>query len=195
MEQVGDLRHHGGQPARVEEVLHQEAPGGLQVDEPRRRLRRARRTARAAGRRRRGRRRRSGAGSRSSSREIACSTRIAFSNASRVRMSRRLEVALDELDDLAGPAASASCAPARVDRRDRRAAGQRQPERLGHAGHRRGGAHRHAVAVRARHRVLDLGELVLGDPAGAELLVVVPAVACTSRARGRASGRSASARR
>ena len=37
MEQVGDLRHHRRQPARVEEVLHQETARRLQVDEPRRR--------------------------------------------------------------------------------------------------------------------------------------------------------------
>ena len=54
--------------------------------------------------------------------------------------------------------------------------GKRQPERLGHAGHRRRGPHRHAVPVRARHRVLDLAELRLRDAAGAQLLVVVPAV-------------------
>ena len=56
------------------------------------------------------------------------------------------------------------------------AAGERQPKSLGHAGHRRRSPHRHAVAVGARHRVLDLGEVGFGDPARAELLVVVPAI-------------------
>ncbi len=89
---------------------------------------------------------------------------------------RGLEVELHELDDLAARRLGQP-APMRVDRRDGRAAGERQAERLGHAGHRRRGSHRHAVPVGARHRVLDLGELLLGDPSCAELLVVVPAVA------------------
>ena len=87
----------------------------------------------------------------------------------------RLDVALDEIDDRASRLLGEVTSP-RVDGRDRRAAWQREPERLRHAGHGRGGAHGHAVAVRARDRVLDLDELGLGDPAGAELLVVVPAV-------------------
>ena len=82
---------------------------------------------------------------------------------------------LDELDDLP-PGGLGEVRAAGVDRRDRRAARRRQPERLGHAGHRRRGPHRHAMPVRARHRVLDLGEVLLADPARAQLLVVVPAV-------------------
>ena len=92
---------------------------------------------------------------------------------------RGLEIALDQVDDL--PTRRLGQLPsARVDGRHGGAAGQRQPERLGHAGHRRRGAHRHAVPVRARHRVLNLRELLLGDAPCSQLLVVVPAVAARS---------------
>ena len=88
----------------------------------------------------------------------------------------RLDAGVGELDDLP-PGRFGEVVPSRVDRRDRGAAGQRQSQRLGDAGHRRRGAHRHAVAVRTGHRVLDLDPVGLRDPAGSELLVVVPAVA------------------
>ena len=107
--------------------------------------------------------------------EIACSARIAFSNASRVMMSDGRMLRCDELDDLPSGGLGDVRAP-RVDRRNCGGPRQRQAERLGHARHRRRRTHRHAVAVRPRHRVLDLDELVFGDAPAAQLLVVVPAV-------------------
>ena len=107
--------------------------------------------------------------------EIACSARIAFSNALAGENVGRADAAPDQLDDL--PARRLrDVRAAGVDGGDRRGPWQRQPERLGHARHRRGSPHRLAMAVRAGHPVLDLGELLLGDPSGSELLVVVPAV-------------------
>ena len=176
MQQVGDLRHHRREPAGVVEVLHQVPAGGLQVDEPRRRRARARRSARVADRRRRD--------PRSATRwrialvepEIACRTRIALSNASEVSTSLGLR-SRSTSSTICRPAASARRRAGGRRPGSRRRPGSVEPERLGDARHRRGGAHGHAVAVRAGHRVLDLLELGLADPPGPELLVVVPAVA------------------
>ncbi len=67
VEQVGDLRHHGRHPARVEEVLHQESGPPASDRRATASRRTGRRTAGAAARRRPAPRRRAGGGSRSSS--------------------------------------------------------------------------------------------------------------------------------
>ena len=81
---------------------------------------------------------------------------------------------------------------ARVGRRDRGRARQRHAERLGGAGHRRGGAHRHAVAGRAGDAVLDLLPVLGRDRAGAQIRPNISRRRCPSRAHCRASCRAAS---
>ena len=61
-----------------------------------------------------------------------------------------------------------------IGRRDRRAAGQRQAERLGHRIHRRGGAHRVAMAGRWCAVGGAIQELLLVDLAGRELAARTP---------------------
>ena len=106
---------------------------------------------------------------------IAMSTRIAFSNASAREEPARAEVLRDHLDDPPPRRLGEGQAP-RVGRGDRRVAGQRHPQRLGHRGHRRGGAHDHAVAGRAREAALQLAPGLLVEPARAELVPVAPDV-------------------
>ncbi len=64
----------------------------------------------------------------------------------------------------------------RIDCGDRREAGQRQTECFGGAGHRRRGAHRHAMARRARDAALDTLPLLFSDFAGAQFGPVFPRV-------------------
>jgi hypothetical protein len=79
----------------------------------------------------------------------------------------------DHLDNsLTGPLSHDE--PSRVHGRDGRRPGELQAERLGHAGHGRGGAHRHAVAGAARHAGLGFRQVRLGEPAGTELLGQLP---------------------
>ena len=68
----------------------------------------------------------------------------------------------DQLDD-APAAGAAQLGPVGSERRQRRAAGKRQPERLDDAVHRVGGAHERARARPAARLALDLVELLLGD--------------------------------
>ena len=93
-----------------------------------------------------------------------------------------------------------------VDGGDRRGAGQRHAERFGGAGHRGGGAHRHAVARRpgdAFFEVLqvavggDAGPVVVPDPphVGAAADSLPPVVAAEHRARGDEDRRDVRARR
>ena len=63
-----------------------------------------------------------------------------------------------------------------VRRRDRRGAGQREPERFGDRHHGRRGAHHHAGAERARNAAFDLVPLVVADAPGALLVPVFPGV-------------------
>jgi hypothetical protein len=175
VEHVRELGHHGRQAARVVEVLHQVPAGGLEVDEPRRRraqlVEQAERQldADAPGER-----------EQVQDRVRRAADRVQHADRVLERLAREDRggplVLLHHRDDPPAGRLREPGAP-RVDRRDRRAARQRHPEALGNARHRRRGPHRHAVAVRPRDRVLDLDELLLGDPAGAQLLVVVPAVA------------------
>ena len=106
---------------------------------------------------------------------IAMSTRIAFSKASRVRMPARAEVLRHHLDDPLPGRLGEREAP-RVGGGDRRVAGKRHAEGLGHRGHGRGGAHDHAVPGRAREAALQLAPRLLVEAAGAELVPVAPDV-------------------
>ena len=65
--------------------------------------------------------------------------------------------------------------------RDRGRARQSHAERLGGAGHGRGGAHRHAMAGRAGDALFDLLPVLLGDRAGAQLRPVFPDVAARTQ--------------
>ena len=187
VQQVADLLEHRRQPAGVVEVLHQVGAGGLEVDEPRRR-----RAQLVEQRERQLDPEPPGVGDQVDDRVRRAGDRVQRADRVLERLARedvrRAQVALDELDDLASGRLGEVRA-ARVDRRDRRAAGQRQPERLGHAGHRRRGPHRHAVAVGARHRVLDLGEVLLADAAARAAPRGSASSPSRSRAPCRASGR------
>ena len=62
----------------------------------------------------------------------------------------------------------------RIDRGNRRVVRQSHAERLDHGGHRRGRAHRHAMAARAVHAGFRLDEFFLRHGAGADLLGHLP---------------------
>ena len=187
VQQVADLLEHRRQPAGVVEVLHQVGAGGLEVDEPRR--------ARAQLVEERERQldpEPPRVGDQVDDRVGRAGDRVQRADRVLERLAREdvrgAQVALDELDDLPSRRLGEVRA-AGVDRRDRRAARQRQPERLGHAGHRRRGPHRHAMPVRARHRVLDLGEVLLADAARRAAPRGSASSPSRSRAPSRASGR------
>ena len=87
----------------------------------------------------------------------------------------RAQVVLHQRDDLL-PGLLRDLEATRVDRGPSGRSGQLHAERLGHARHGRGGAHRHAVPVRARHASLGDVALVDGHPAGLHLGLELPHV-------------------
>ena len=72
------------------------------------------------------------------------------------------------------PVSCASAVAPRIDGGNRRVAGQRDAQRLDHAGHRRRRAHRHAVALRAMHARFGGGEFLLRHLAGAHVFRHLP---------------------
>ena len=64
---------------------------------------------------------------------------------------------------------------------DRCVTGERHAHRFGRAGHRRCGAHRHAVTGRARDAVLDFPPVIFVDVACAKLRPVLPRVGSTAQ--------------
>ena len=85
------------------------------------------------------------------------------------RRTRRTDLPFpDHLDDAITRQMSQALAP-RIRSWDRRAARQRQPDSLDHAGHRRGRTHGHAVAVRARNPGLGLQVIQARDAPGPQL--------------------------
>ena len=168
-------------------------PDGPHVGEERRRRATARRSATAAAARRRG--------PRCASRwtialvlpPMAMSARIALSKASRgedlgsgVRSSRH------HLDDRAARVISASARRRESGAGIAALPGQRHAERLGHRGHRRGGAHHHAVAGRAREAALDLAPNSSSETGRRAARPRAPARRCPSRAPRCATCRAAS---
>ena len=106
---------------------------------------------------------------------IADSTRMAFSNASIVRMLLGLQVLPDHLDD--SPTGEVSESPAsRVRSREGCTLRKRHPERLCHRRHRRRRPHRVAVPGAARHRRLGRDELLGAHQSGADVLAHAPHV-------------------
>ena len=95
----------------------------------------------------------------------ALASAIAFSNACLVRMSRG-RIPSRSISTTAAPAAVGVVVAAAIDRRWRRRAGQRQPERLTDRAHRVGGEHAAARAFARARVLLDRVQLVLGDRAG-----------------------------
>ena len=106
---------------------------------------------------------------------IAISTVIALSNASAVRICDGGGPSSRELDRARARRLGGARAGG-VDGRDRRGAGQAHAERLDERGHRRGGPHLVAVADAGRRGRLELVELLLRHPPGAQLVGVVPEV-------------------
>ena len=100
---------------------------------------------------------------------------MALSNAAGGENLLRRQIVPHHVDD----AAAARRAHARmigIRRRDRRGAGQRQPESFRDRHHGGGGAHHHAGAERARDAGLDLAPFPFADIAGAFLVPVFPDV-------------------
>ena len=126
---------------------------------------------------------------------IAPLVRIAFSKACSGQDVRGLQVVLDHLHD--APAGQMRHHPAAaVDRRDRGIARQRHAQRLGHARHRRGGAHGVAGAGRRGSSPASASRNSAGGHlAGLHRLGELPQMRCPSRPVRRGTSRSASARR
>jgi hypothetical protein len=103
---------------------------------------------------------------------IAAFVRIAFSNASRVRIfdSVTFERHLDDAD----PRHVREYVAPRVDSRNRRVVRQRHAERLGEASHRRRRSHRVAGAGRARHARLGGQKMMHVDLTGFQRFVQLP---------------------
>ena len=107
---------------------------------------------------------------------------------------RHPQILAHHLDDAPAGHARQHLAP-RVDRRNRRVGRQPHAQRLDHRRHRRRGAHRHAMAGRARHARFGLDHVRLLHLAGLEHLGELPRRACRSRCPRRGTCRSASGRR
>ena len=124
----------------------------------------------------------------------AISTVTAFRNDARVTMSAG-RISSQTSSTMRRPQSEAMRGCAESTAGIEAAPGERQPERLDGARHRRGGAHRHAMAGRAGERGLHVVPLLLADRAGAPLVPVLPVVAAAAERLARDSARSASGRR
>src|SRR5256885_16358981 len=100
---------------------------------------------------------------------MAMSARMALSKACAVRICEGLGPPAIAISTARRPAISAIASRRESDAGDRRIAGQGHPERLDHRGHRRGGAHHHAVPARARHARFGLTEPFVGATSRAPL--------------------------
>ncbi len=96
-------------------------------------------------------------------------------DAGRVEEVARLQVLPHHVDD-AAPGLRRHAPVTRIGGGNRRRARQRETHRFRGRGHRRRGAHRHAMAGRPRDAVLDLAPLRVGDVAGALLGPELPDV-------------------
>ena len=105
----------------------------------------------------------------------ASSTRSAFSTEFSLMSCRGRELRADQLDRR-GAGRLGGAQAVGMHGGDRRGAGQTKAERLGEAGHGRGGAHHRAGARRHRELALDLGDFVGVDVAGAVARPEAPAI-------------------
>ncbi len=101
---------------------------------------------------------------------------------------------LHHLDD-APPGELRLAVAARIHGGNRRIAGKRDAECFDHAGHGRGGAHGHAVALRAMHAGFGGGELFLAHASAAHVLRHLPHAGARAESACRGNARTASARR
>ena len=109
----------------------------------------------------------------------AAFTRMAFSNASRVRIFDR-RTSWSTISTMRRPARCACAYRRESTAGNRRVAGQRQPERLDHRGHRGRGAHDVARAGRTGHAGLGQHELLARHAAGLDVLAEPPDVGARS---------------
>ena len=174
IEQIAHLPHQRPQAAGIEEVLHQIFSGRRDIGDHRHLSRdrvEARHVEREADAARHGDDMDDGVG-RAAKRHMDADGVI--EGGRRQNLFRRL--ILPHHVDGAAAGGGAHARMIGVRRRDRRRAGQREPERLGDRHHGRRGAHHHAGAERARNAAFDLVPLVVADAPGAFLVPVFPGV-------------------
>ena len=111
---------------------------------------------------------------------MAALTRMAFSNASRVRICDMRRSSSHHLDNAPARELRKRIA-ARIDGRDRGVPGSAMPSASTMLRHRGGGAHRHAVAVRAGHAGFGFAEIVERHFAGAHLFATSATRPCPNR--------------
>ena len=198
VDEVAEAGEERAQPAGVVQILHQEAPAGADVADHRSGPRKPVEGAQVE-------RHLGTAGERD---EVDHGVRRAAERehrgdrvleGARAEQAARADSAPRELH---GPstAGGGHAAVIGVDRGDRRCAGERHPERVDGGRHRRRGAHRHAVPVRACDAVLELAPCALAQDAGlavgpgaphvrAAAEHLPPPVAAQHRPRGHEDGR------